>query len=115
VDLVVQNVKKMNGCVEMVNNVLKPLIYVMDGNYIFLKVLTVQIAKINLMKILTSVVKVIKENILLMFVQDVKQTNGCVLIKNNVLINHKDAQVLLIYSLLEVQMLHIAEMVQMKI
>jgi hypothetical protein len=105
----------MNGCVKMVNNALKPLTYVMDGNYIFLVVLIVQTVEINLMKILTSVVKVIKENILLMFVQDVQEINGCVLIKSNVLINHKDAQALLIFSLLEVLMLHIVEMVQMKI
>lgn len=87
----------------------------MDGNYIFLKVLIVQTVEINLMKILTSVVMVIKENTPLMFVQDVQQINGCVLIKNNVLINHKGAQVLLIFSLLEVRMFHIVEMVQMKI
>lgn len=109
------NVKKMNGCVKMVNNVLKHLICVMDGNYIFLLVLIVQIVWINLMKISISVVKVTKENILLMYVQDVKQTNGCVLIKNNVLINHKDVQVQLIFSLLEVLMFHIVEMVQMRI
>jgi len=65
---VVQHVWRINGCAKMVNNVLKPLIYVMDGNYIFLKVLIVQTVVINLMKILISVVKVIKENILLVFV-----------------------------------------------